>query len=134
MSELEMQRESQKNIQEIAKLLDLEATIPPIEIGQQGSDQYEDMQVGRGIYNRTITTAFPNHTKMSALVKAQNSDQSILVGDSIHLSEKGGEWAANETRKQLLTTSNKDKVKQVLRHHNRPTSAHPHQEAQKLTS
>ena len=66
-----------KNIQEIAKLLDLEATIvahiPPIEIGQQGSDQYEDMQVDRGIYNRTITTAFPNHAKMSALVKEQHN-------------------------------------------------------------
>ena len=50
---------------------------------------------------------------MSALVKEQKSDQSILVGDGFHLSEKGGEWAANEIRKQLLATSNKDKVKQV---------------------
>ena len=156
-----------RNIQELAKLLDAEKTIvahiPPMEIGHQGSDQYED----RGIFNRMITTAFPNHVRMNDLVKEQKRDRSILADDGYHLTEKGGEWAANKITKQLITNTDKtntdkhrkeavptkDNTKPVNhrqraapstppqttphpdhRHHNRHTSAHPHQPAQKLIS
>ena len=51
-----------------------------------------------------ITTSFPNHAKMSALVKEHKQDQSILAGD---LTETGGEWTANEIAKQLMSTTDK---------------------------
>ena len=100
-----------RNIRELAKLLDAEKTIvvhiPPMEIGHQGSDQYEEMQVDRGIFNRMITTAFPNHVRMNDLVKEQKRDRSILADDGYHLTEKGGEWAANKITKQLMTNTDK---------------------------
>ena len=85
-----------KNMGEMAELLKnklnttIMAHIPPLDIGTQGTEQHEDMQVDRGIYNRTITSNFNKNVKMTDLVKEQKRDGSILSQDGLHLTKKGG--------------------------------------------
>ena len=69
-----------KNMGEMAELLTnklnttIMAHIPPLDIGTQGTEQHEDMQVDRGLYNRTITSNFNKNVKMTDLVKEQKRD------------------------------------------------------------
>ena len=86
------------------------AHIPPLDIGTQGTEQHEDMQVDRGLYNITITSNFNKNVKMTDLVKEQKRDGSILSQDGFHLTKKGGEWVAREISQVIKNQHNTAKT------------------------
>ena len=111
-----------RNVTKIEELMKtrnvIMAHIPPMEIGNQGSEHCEETKIDRGIYNRTITDKFRHYAKMTDLVK-ENINGSILTKDGYHLTQKGGEWAAAQLERAIKRLT--DKNEQGTNQGNPPT-------------
>ena len=116
----------------------LMAHIPPMEIGNQGSEHCEETKIDRGIYNRTITDKFHQYVKMTDLVK-ENVDGSILTKDGYHLTVKGGERAAAQLERAIKSLKARNKqgnpptpslstTSKRHSHNQQPTRDHPKQQ------
>ena len=95
------------------------AQIPPMNIGHEGSEEYADMQLDRGILNRVIKNKTQHYISMTEIENISRIEGTMIQKDGYHLTTKGGEAIAKQMA-NLITASTR---KQICQHN----KGHPQQ-------